>query len=95
MIVHKLKLKSQFCNDILLGRKTFEVRKNDRNFHVDDLIVFTPVNDNNSSKKEIHPISQSTFIITYVLKGWGLQEGYVVLAIKEIMKNGKVEVTRK
>ena len=39
MKVHNLKIKPQYFKDVVSGIKTFEVRKNDRNFKVGDLMV--------------------------------------------------------
>ena len=36
--VHELKLGWNFCDPVLSGRKTFELRKNDRGFQTGDLI---------------------------------------------------------
>ena len=36
MKVHNLKIKPQYFKDVVSGIKTFEVRKNDRNFKVGD-----------------------------------------------------------
>jgi len=31
-----------------------------------------------------HPIKTQEFIITYIMSGWGIKEGYVVLGIKKL-----------
>ena len=36
--VHKLKIESQYFNDILNNKKRFEIRKNDRGFKVGDRV---------------------------------------------------------
>lgn len=38
-----------------------------------------------------HPINDATFIITYVISGWGIQERYVVFSIEEIGEDGEGE----
>ena len=40
MKTHDLKLSIEFCDAVLSGEKTFEVRKNDRGFQTGDLIRF-------------------------------------------------------
>lgn len=80
MKTHKLKLNIAFCDEVLSGAKTFEIRKNDRNFKMGDLIEFKPVDDDEVG---YHKVQNRTYKITYILDNWGLKEGYVVLAIKE------------
>lgn len=81
MKTHKLKLNIAFCDAVLKGLKTFEIRKDDRGFQTGDLINFTPVDDDGEACH--HEIENHIYRITYVLNGWGLKDNYVVLAIKE------------
>lgn len=81
MKTHKLKLNIKFCDAILRGIKTFEIRKDDRGFQTGDLIKFKPVN--NDGEEGYHKVQNHTYKITYILSGWGLKDNYVVLAIKE------------
>ena len=82
MKTHKLKLNIEFCDAVLAGEKTFEVRLNDRGYQTGDRIQFIPVDDN---KTIHHPIENTVYEITYILNGWGIKNGYVVLAIKECL----------
>lgn len=96
MKTHNLKLSIDFCDDVLSGEKTFEVRKNDRGFQTGDLIRFIPTDGTSYSsldgtvrehaKHEIakHEISERTYMIKYILNGWGIKNGYVVLGIEEV-----------
>lgn len=74
---HKLKILEDFARDIVMKRKTFEVRKNDRGFQTGDDVEFTCIGNPN------HTINFMKFEITYVLNGWGIKQGYVVFGIKE------------
>lgn len=85
MKTHKLKLNIKFCDEVLSGAKTFEIRKNDRNFKMGDLIEFKPVD--NDGEAGYHKVQNHTYKITYILDNWGLKEGYVVLAIREVKEN--------
>lgn len=49
MTVHELKTWPQFFDDLLSGRKEFEVRQNDRPFRIDDVLRL----------REYDPISQT------------------------------------
>ena len=91
MKTHDLKLNTEFCDAVLNGEKTFEVRKNDRGFQTGDLIRFIPTDgksyhssDGTVREHAKHEISGHTYKITYILNGWGIKNGYVVLGIKEI-----------
>lgn len=81
-VTHHLKLNEQFCDDVLSGKKSFEIRLNDRNYQVGDHIKFQawgchfPIAE--------HAINDKEYEITYVLSGWGLKDGYVAFTTKEI-----------
>ena len=47
MKLHELKIKREYFNAIKSGEKTFEIRKNDRDFQVGDIINFTVVEEKN------------------------------------------------
>lgn len=81
---HELKIKQCFLCHILEGKKTFEVRKNDRDFQVGDTINFLPLEDENyDAYKIISPIPE--FRINYVLSDFGgLQQNHVCVAITPI-----------
>lgn len=77
-MTHKLKIKEKYLIAILNRKKTFEIRKNDRDFKVGDEILFTVV--------ETGGEFPHSFIVTYVLKDcpeYGLQDGYAILGIKD------------
>lgn len=88
MKTHDLKLNIEFCDAVLSGEKTFEVRKNDRGFQTGDLIRFIPI-DGTIREHAQHEISGHTYKITYILNGWGIKNGYVVLGIREERAYGK------
>lgn len=76
-----MKLKEDFCNPVFYGDKTFEVRENDRGFQTGDYIKFIPIDS--SGLEFRHAVKDKIYEITYILSGWGIKEGYVVLGIKE------------
>lgn len=49
MKTHNLKLNIEFCEDVLRGKKTFEIRYNDRGYQTGDLIKFKAVNNKGNS----------------------------------------------
>lgn len=83
MKLHYLKLQEKYWNDVMSGMKGFELRKNDRDFKVGDLIIFVEAD---TQPKE-HVIQSKPFVITYVLKNvpeFGLNEEYAILSIERV-----------
>lgn len=80
--VHEIKLLEDYCDAVLSGEKTFEVRKNDRGYQKGDHISFIPVD--RLCLKIPHPVSEKEYEITYVHSGLGLENGYVVFSIKDV-----------
>ncbi len=78
--LHVLKLREFFCDPVYNGEKKFEVRENDRGFQRGDFVRFLPVNALGANVK--HPIEDVVYKITYVLSGWGIENGHVVFGIE-------------
>lgn len=77
-MIHQLKQASIYFEDVTSGRKTFEVRKNDRNFKVGD---YLGLNELNPDGKETG--RSALFRVTYVLNNPEYcKEGYVILGIQ-------------
>lgn len=78
---HDLKIKQCYLFHLLERKKTFEIRKNDRDFQVGDTINFLPLEDENYEvDKTFNIIPQ--YKINYILSGIaGMQQGYVCMAI--------------
>lgn len=80
--MHSLKILPEFFNEIITGKKTFEIRKDDRGFKVGDTLVLN----------EIAPISgiytgrKTVVKITYIFRGgrFGLEEGFVIMSIVKL-----------
>ena len=83
-MTHHIKIRESFAEAVYLGIKTFEVRKNDRGYQKGDLVQFTVLHDSDGIEMISHPLRDMTFEITYVLAGWGIEDGYVVFGIKKI-----------
>lgn len=76
--VHELKTLQPYFKDVAKGKKTFEVRKFDRDFVVGDYLHIREYNGDQYSGDSM--IVQ----ISYVLTGgqFGIEKGYCVLGIK-------------
>ena len=73
---HNLKINWNFTKAVLDGEKTFEIRKNDRGYQKGDRVIFQAVNEAGLTVAD--PINRKAYEITYLLHGWGLQDGYCV-----------------
>lgn len=84
MTRHVLKVDFKYANAILNGKKSFEVRKNDRNFMVGDEVVFKVLTDKGSYAGAVaaHPLNGIVYRIDYVLNNFeGLAQKYVAFSI--------------
>lgn len=82
MKLHELKIKEEYFYAILRGEKTFELRKNDRDYQVGDLIHFMQTDG-----FEYFGHSKEIYQITYILKDvpeYGLDKDYCILGIKKL-----------
>lgn len=86
-MTHYLKIHPIYLKHILNESKTFEVRKNDRNFQKGDTLVLQEYEDSKYSGREVE------VEITYVLEKFeGIKDGYAVLGIKlDISYQGKIK----
>ena len=80
MATHELKTFPGYFADVKAGLKTFELRKNDRDYQVNDQLIlqeWLPVTKQYSG-------DELYMQVTYMLEGgsFGLKKGYCVLSIK-------------
>lgn len=101
-MVHAVKVLSKYYHDLIAGDKTFEVRKNDRPYQVEDILAvneFIPKEQVNLEKGEDVPKFWrksgdgyytgfgKLFKITYILDDPQFcKEGMVILGLKEVPK---------
>lgn len=81
-VLHTLKIKEIYYRDIMLGKKTFEIRKDDRAFKPGDIIIFNVIYVDGANF-----LSQSLFRIKYVLRDcpeYGLKKGYCIFSLEEL-----------
>ena len=52
MKLHELKILHKYLVDISIGKKTFELRKNDRDYQEGDLIRFINIKEDNDTSKK-------------------------------------------
>ena len=97
MAVHYLKIKPEYYKDIECGLKTFELRKNDRDFQVGDILMLIKLDSEGNETDQV--IKKK---VNYILKDcpqYGLKEGYAILGITDtgnriggtvVLPNGEV-----
>lgn len=77
-MVHNLKILPMYFEEVRLGNKTFELRKNDRPYNVGDTLILKEFDGNGYTKREL------TREITYILQGgnYGLDKDYCILGMR-------------
>lgn len=83
MKAHELLINEEFCDAIVSGDRNFDIQQNDRGYQKGDHIIFRPRMDPYRAHLT-HDIEHKEYEITYVLSGWGLEQGYVVFGFKEV-----------
>ena len=82
-MIHKIKIWFHYADDVLSGKKNFEVRYDDRGYNVGDLIEFRVIDHFEGNDISDHELNFKRYKITYIHSGLGLKTGFVVLGIKE------------
>jgi len=79
--VHPLKTWPPYFEALLSGAKTFEVRKNDRNYAVGDTLLLREW-----SAEEGYSGRKLRFKVNYIMHGdnFGVEDGYCVMALAKI-----------
>ncbi|WP_223320087.1 DUF3850 domain-containing protein [Leuconostoc mesenteroides] len=91
MKIHELKLDTFYFEDVKSGVKTFEIRKNDRDFKVGDVLALSRFEDGSYKhlvkyiseyeSVDIHEADTIFFDITYITD-YEQKDGYVVMGIE-------------
>lgn len=80
MQIHRLKTLPSYFQALRIGDKTFEVRKDDRNFSVGDRLVLCEYDD----LSDTYTGQELTYDVTYVMHGgkFGLDGDHVVMGLR-------------
>lgn len=89
MTRHNLKLNDKYFESIITEKKTFEIRNNDRDFHIGDILEFVRTDD--KGKEIVNNVGMRDYCmctVEYILTSQefpdGLKDGYVILGIKRL-----------
>nr|DAW70669.1 MAG TPA: activating signal cointegrator [Caudoviricetes sp.] len=84
-MIHQLKCKPEYFSLLINGTKTFEVRKNDRKFHVGDYLAINELTLHKvNADGEYSETGRSVlFYVHYILDDKDVcKEGYVIMGIQ-------------
>ena len=82
--IHQIRLSSKYFDDVCSGKKSFEFRKNDRNYKVGDILEMTEFKDGKNTGRMVR------VIVTYFLDGFtGMEDGYCILGTSLVNENGE------
>lgn len=96
MTTHVMKLHIDHYDAVRNGIKTFEIRKDDRDFKVGDTLRLREYDPIRFSEERDRFTSRATEVmVTYILRHEdfpeGIKEGYCVLGIRKIQNKGEME----
>lgn len=78
-MVHELKILPKWFEDVARQKKTFEIRKNDRDYNVGDTLILKEWDKGKYTGREI---KRTVSYIYYGDGTYGLSDEYVVMAIR-------------
>lgn len=82
--VHHIKLGESFFGEVERGEKTFELRKNDRDYKKGDILEMMEFKDGKNTGRTVR------VLVTYILTEFaGLEEGYCIMATCLLNENGE------
>jgi len=86
-MIHNLKTDTEPFEATWSGNKDYEIRKNDRDFKVGDTLNLCETVYSGEDMAEGLPLRFTgrnlKRLVTYILEGYGLQDGWVILSTKQ------------
>lgn len=76
---HSIKIQKQYFDSMLKLQKTFEIRKNDRNYQINDTLILKEIDEN-----KVYTGRELIVKVTYIYKSpiHGLKLGYCIMAVR-------------
>lgn len=82
--VHQIRLGATFFDDVCSGKKSFELRKNDRGYKQGDILEMLEFADGKNTGRMVR------VLVTYLLEDYtGLEDGYCIMATSLLNENGE------
>ena len=77
-MTHELKILPEYFNLVASREKTFEIRKNDRNYHAGDTLILKEWDGEKFTGRLV------TRYVNYIMYGgqYGLEDGYCIMNLK-------------
>lgn len=84
MNIHTLKTVNPHFQDLAKGNKTFELRKNDRDFRVGDKLILLEYTETDKIEHLHYTGRGYTALVQHILEGgqYGLEQGYVIMSLE-------------
>ncbi len=71
MAYHQIKIQTKYLDEVLAGRKQFEIRYNDRDYRVGDIVTMTEFDPEKEIKKPRSFIGEIKYLTDFAQKpGW-------------------------
>ncbi len=89
---HELKTDADVFDAVVNGLKSFEIRKNDRNYQKGDELLLRKTRHTGEEMRTGKPLEYTgdfwTMKVTYILNGpaYGLQDGWCIMSIVPLAK---------
>lgn len=81
--IHQIRLASMYFDDVVSGKKTFELRKNGREYKEGDFLEMLEFADGKNTGRSVK------VLVTYLLENYaGLEDGYCIMGTKVICVMG-------
>ena len=93
--VHFLKTDPDVFGYVWIGQKSFEIRKNDRNYYPGDILLLRETKYSGHQMKNGKPMRYTgrwiSVRVSYVLRGpiYGLEDGWVIMSIEPAPSKGE------
>lgn len=82
MKTHELKTVNPHFQDLIDDKKTFELRLNDRDYQVNDILILKEYDYITDTYSNRYVKAVVTHILSYVDFPEGIKEGYVIMSVK-------------
>lgn len=81
MVVHELKILPEYFEAIMSGKKTFEIRENDRSFKIGDFVLLLECSSSNEYT------GRNVFVEIVYLTDFAQKNNYVVFSFQHRPRN--------